>query len=323
MSKHCIYLKMNANCGNQFFQYAFARMLQEHYGGELIIDYGYIINGYKRNVVGLWPGSDNLLKDFNAVPYTYVRRTSNPKYFWAYFIKLIQVLLHCDRFTPRSYKFYLWVAEHLERYGIYYFEAPYFPYKLNSKSKNIIVKGYFESPKYFAAIDGKIKNELTSKHALLEQDRDLYEVIVKSEAVCITIKRMDVDNSDLADIYAYDIAYFYHAVDYISDRVTNPVWVIFSDDIEWCHNNFHIDGQVYYEPEGNPIWDKVKLMSSCKHFIIHNSTFSWWAQHLSANEDKIVIAPTKWVNRDDQPIDIYEDNWVYMRNDGTIQSTHD
>ena len=312
-----IYLKINGACGNQFFQYAFARMVQEKTGGELIIDYQYV----RRNSI-LWAGSDNLLKDFNVVPYQYLSRPKNPKLVCILAINLIKRLFRLHNFEKRTYHFYLWLARHLERFGIYYFDTAFYPFHFY-RNKNIIIRGYFESPRYFEEIDEKICKELMPKHPLLEQNIELYKVITGKPSVCITIRRLNVENPDLHDVYQYEMDYFYHAMDYIREREPKAVWIVFSDSIEWCKENFQPVGEVYYETPDNPIWEKIRLMSSCKHFIIHNSTFSWWAQHLSQNPDKILVAPAKWMQRDDQPIDIYEDNWIYMTNNGEEKSYHD
>ena len=52
----------------------------------------------------------------------------------------------------------------------------------------------------------------------------------------------------------------------------------------------------------------LAVMGMCKHFVIGNTTFGWWAQFLNGRDDKIVVAPSRWMNVD-MPIDIYQDNW--------------
>ena len=315
-NKPRIHLYIRGYCGNQFFQYAFARHIQEKIGGELIVNYSKVIQSQ-----GTQFESDDLLNLFNVVPYKYESKAG-----WGGFIfkslKFIHILFHLNTFSKRTYRFFLLCARILPVFGIYYFDAAYYPFKIY-KRRNIYINGYFESSQYFRDIDDKLKMELTAKAPLLDHNTQLYDAITKNESVCITIKRMDVNNEEIADVYQYDISYFYKAIEYIKSRLDSPVFIVFSDDVQWCKDNIHIDAKVYYETPGNPIWEKIRLMSSCKHFIIHNSTFSWWAQHLSTNTNKIVVAPSKWMMRDDQPIDIYEEGWFYLKPNGEFSDCHE
>lgn len=313
--KPTIYLYIRGNCGNQFFQYAFARKVQEMYGGNLVINYYRV-----RHDPAAWPGSDNLLSDFNT-QYKYECRYDKGLFIFKLF-KFVQILLQFKEFGVRTYRFYLWCAKTLPKLGIYYFDSAYYPFVFH-KRRNIYICGYFESPRYFENIDEKIKRELSPVCDVLEKNRDIYSSIVSRNSVCVTIKRMDVNNENIEGIYRYDNSYFYRAIEYMSEMVDNPLFCIFSDDIKWCRDNIRTDQDIWYETGDDTIAEKIRLMSACKHFIIHNSTFSWWVQHLSQNDNKIVIAPVKWMQRDDQPIDIYEKGWIYLTPKGQITHSHE
>ena len=93
-------------------------------------------------------------------------------------------------------------------------------------------------------------------------------------------------------------------------KVKNAKFYIFSDDINWVKNNIDFGCDVTFVEGNNPNYEELRLMYTCKHFIISNSSFSWWAQHISSNPKKVVIAPNKWFNNKDQVCDIFEENWI-------------
>lgn len=87
---------------------------------------------------------------------------------------------------------------------------------------------------------------------------------------------------------------------------------VFSDDPEWCRSNL-APAYPTVVVEGNSAHDDLHLMSLCRHHVIANSTFSWWAAWLDPRADKIVIAPATW-RRDRTKPDAVPPGWIQIEN---------
>lgn len=85
-----------------------------------------------------------------------------------------------------------------------------------------------------------------------------------------------------------DMGYYQNAM----NEIRSKYYMIFSDDIAWCRQNFKGDQFIF--AEGNDEVTDLSLMLSCENQIIANSSFSWWAAYLNKNPSKIVIAPQRW-----------------------------
>ena len=314
-----IYLMIQGGCGNQFFQYAFARTIQEKTGQQLSIDWRYTVGDSY-----LWNGGENVLQYFNVTEIINQKADGVIQFKLLEFLWKVMYKFHFKFYQKKTYNFYKMCAKIFNRFGLYLWDACYKDFKV-AKTKNIVIKGYYESPRFFADIDEEIRKEFTVKDEYPVLNPELLIQIQNTNSVCVTIKRMDVENENIKDVYEYSMQYFINAIQYMKKNQYMPVFFVFSDDIEWCKKmlpQLMPNTDFRYETGNDPIYEKVRLMSACKHFIIHNSTFSWWVQHLSCNKDKMVIAPAKWMNRDDQPIDIYEDCWIFQTNDGRFLEQH-
>lgn len=169
--------------------------------------------------------------------------------------------------------------------------------KPSDNLKNVFTIGSFENEKYFCNIKNELCYEFTPKHEELPENKNLYDVIRSGNSVCLAVRRGDFllkENKKTFNVC--DLNYFQKAVDYMLKYVENPLFIVFSNDIEWVKANLRINGKVYYESGKDPVWETFRLMYSCKHFIISNSTFHWWAQYISSNPEKIVVSPNLWYN---------------------------
>lgn len=144
----------------------------------------------------------------------------------------------------------------------------------------------------------------------------LHDNIGRKNAVSVHVRRGDYLTENNKWLYG-DICterYYRAAIKYIQKRAGDCILYFFSNDIEWVKKHYNIDNALYIEEnmfDSYQDWYDLYLMSICKHNIIANSTFSWWGAWLNQNENKIVVAPKKWINMFEYE-DIFPKEWIQI-----------
>lgn len=160
--------------------------------------------------------------------------------------------------------------------------------------------GFWQSEKYFIEIKDILEIEFSFKYNQNHQNQELSEKIKSHESVAVHIRRGDyVQNEETYQLHrACSLDYYNRCITYISERVNNPHFFIFSDDTQWVQKNFKLNFPTYVVEHNTGIlsYEDLRLISQCQHNIIANSSFSWWGAWLNSNPNKLVCAPQQWFN---------------------------
>jgi hypothetical protein len=178
--------------------------------------------------------------------------------------------------------------------------------KLHTKT---ILHGYFQSEKYFKHNSDKILELFSCPEILRENLIKKYSSITNKKTCSIHVRRGNY--LDLQSFHpTQTLDYYKSAISLFGDIE----YYIFSDDINWCKDNFTFLKKVVFV-ENNTDYEDLYLMSFCENNIIANSTFSWWGSWLNVNKNKKVIAPSKWFGTSYSHLitnDLYCDNWIII-----------
>lgn len=279
--------------GNQMFQYAMGKSLAEKHGTDLLLDIRLfknheMHNGFELDRVFMHCAKSASEDDIRAL------------LGWKYY-KLTMRILSFDQFAFfRGKNFYI-------EKGISYNQD------IEILPRDCYLSGYWQSENYFKTIEHIIRSDFIFKQKLNDKNAESADQILSADSVSLHVRRGDyINNSDSVHSNCTP-GYYADAINYCNARLADPVYFIFSDDIDWVRNNLEIKSRHFFinHNRGENSFHDMNLMSLCKHNIIANSSFSWWGAWLNSHGNKIVIAPEKWFNSDMFfPNDIVPDTWV-------------
>lgn len=156
--------------------------------------------------------------------------------------------------------------------------------------------GYFQNSKYVDSYIAEIRRELQYTGGFSDIQEKVIREISECESVGVHIRRGDyLENVSVFSVISEK--YYLDAMQYAREKLRNPQFFIFSDDIGWCKGIFSGMEDIHFivdEAYHNTDVVDFEILRHCRHFIIGNSTFSWWASKLSEAESKLLIAPEEW-----------------------------
>lgn len=165
---------------------------------------------------------------------------------------------------------------------------------VKSRKSDVYLKGYWQNPSLFSQIHEPLAELVEPSFHLSGTCKKMLSRIDET-FVGVHVRRGDfLTNRSFG---ACSVDYYKTAMKRTADFVSNPKFIVFTNDKQWVNDNFgnEFSFEVYSNPTNkNTDVEELYLMTKFKFFIIANSTFSWWGAYLNATPDKTIISPSTW-----------------------------
>lgn len=289
ISKNYILVHLCGGLGNQMFQYSFARALCAVRNADLFIDISaYEYDSKRKYQLDFYINKNNgiLLKN-KLVDNFYIK-----------FIKLINKLFYN--------------RDHINIID----DELNFNNEVVKIDKNIGLFGYWQNENYFLNFEDLIRNDYTIPINGYQNEALLKNEIANSNSIAVHIRRGDyISDPDAKEFQgALGLNYYTNAINYFSNKIPDAHFYFFSDDIDYVKNQFKSNAKYHFVNCSKSLNDfqEMCLMRLCKHFIIANSSFSWWAAWLGDYQSKVIVAPKVWFASQPSFDRICPENWIRM-----------
>ena len=179
------------------------------------------------------------------------------------------------------------------------------------KYNNFVIDGYWQSERYF------IENKKYLIDQFLEPRINLINQYKTLKSVALHIRIGDYVHNKFSNQnhFVCDFNWYKKAINYFYEIDNNYKFIVYTDDYEYVKNNYIFDEKykiIFPELSDN---DYINLMhmTYCDHFIISNSSYSWWASYLGEKNESITIAPKYWYpDKLTSNLPIFRSNWILI-----------
>lgn len=287
-------VRIKCGLGNQMFQYAFAKILARATGEEVKLD----LSAFEKV-------NDRIRKprllNFNlALPIASKEEISR-----------LCLLKHEGNSMSKVYQIKI-IAEGLLNRKYCLKQKPTLC-SLDDMKKYSFFDGYWQDWAMVDSVMSELNIDFSSIKEISEKSKEKLEHINSVNSVFLGVRRGDYLKC-VSKFGTFGQRYYAKAMEIIAEKVDNPVFFIFSDDIKWVKENMKFPkyNTVYITDTVDDFEDYI-LMSNCKHSILSNSTYQWWGARRNEYPGKIVVAPKNWF-ADGTPINIVPDRWIKIEN---------
>jgi Glycosyl transferase family 11 len=290
-----IIVQLKGGLGNQMFQYAAAFALARAHNTQLVLDTTFLhksANGYTKREfeLAVFSLTAQLPTDAQAALFQSMEQPT----IW-------------ERF---KFKF-------LSKNKIYAEPHFHFDPHMLQQQDGTYLNGYWQSEKYFLDVESKLRKEFVFKSVPSERNAELLTHIINENSVALHVRRGDYLNKAITAGHhpVCSVEYYDMAIHEVINKVSEPIFYIFSDDVDWAMQNLKLPADTVYvnHNTGAASFEDMRLMSHCKHHIIANSSFSWWGAWLAKHANQIVIAPKNWfANATVDTKDLVPSNWIRL-----------
>lgn len=278
-----IIARLMGGLGNQMFQYALGRRLALQHGTELKVDLDWLLRESRIT-------SDTTPHDYN-LPHFRIAATA------ATAAEIAPLRLPPVRGWRRRLRRARLALTPARRWTHAQERSLAFQPRVLRTGPHVYLEGYWQSPRYFEAVADRIRADFALAAPPDPRNAALLADIARGNAVAVHVRRGDyLSSPGAARVHGVcGLDYYAAALALIAARVPEPRFFLFSDDPDWARANLRVPGPATtVSHNGAQPWEDIRLMRACRHFVIANSSFSWWGAWLAAPAGKIVVAPQRW-----------------------------